>query len=121
MSASSPDRRRLLVASAFALLGGPSVFISACDSGSMAPTPSTPPPNREGSISLNHGHRAVITAAQIMAGGALQLEIMGESIHGHTLDLTADEVARIGRNQAVTVFSAAGWEDKHAHWVTFNG
>ena len=56
-----------------------------------------------------------------MAGGALQLEIMGESIHGHTLDLTADEVARIGRNQAVTALSAAGWEDKHAHWVTFNG
>jgi hypothetical protein len=63
----------------------------------------------------------VITAAQLMAGGALQLEIQGESIHGHTLDLTADEVARIRRNEAVTVLSAPGWEDKHAHWVTFNG
>jgi hypothetical protein len=117
----SPDRRRLLVSSAIALLGGPTVFISACDSGSTAPTPPTPPPDRLGSISLNHGHLAIITAAQVLAGGALQLEIQGESTtHGHALDLTADEVTRIRRNEAVTVLSAAGWEDKHAHWVTFN-
>jgi hypothetical protein len=113
--ASTRDRRRFL---AEVTLVGTSVVLSAC--GSDAPTVPAAPEGRVGTISLNHGHRAVITAAALQAGGALTLEIQGESIHGHALELTGDEVARIRRNEAVTVPSAPGWEDKHIHFVTFN-
>jgi hypothetical protein len=70
---------------------------------------------------VNHGHRAVVTAAQVAAGGAVRIEIQGESMHGHALDLSADDLARIRRGEVVTVLSAPGWEDKHDHRVTFGG
>jgi hypothetical protein len=95
------------------------VLVSACD-GSGQPAGPEPPADLVGTISLNHGHNAVITAAQLAAGGALKLEIQGASIHGHALELSADEVTRIRRGEVVSLLSAAGWEDKHDHRVTFN-
>ncbi len=73
-----------------------------------------------GTISLNHGHEAVVTAVQLAAGGGLRLEIQGASAHGHALDLTADDVVRIRRGETVSLLSAPGWEDKHDHRVVFN-
>jgi hypothetical protein len=104
--------------SAAALLGGATLLVSAC--ASEAPTTPETPEDEVGAIALTHGHRAVVTAAQLAAGGALRIEIKGESIHGHALDLLPDDLARIRRGEAVTVLSAPGWEDKHDHRVTFN-
>ena len=73
-----------------------------------------------GTISLNHGHEAIVTAARLTAGVGFTLEIQGSSGHGHALELSADEVARIRRGEVVSVLSAPGWEDKHDHRVTFN-
>jgi len=116
---STRDRRRFLAQGTLALVGT-GIVVSAC--GSDVPTVPAAPEGEVGTISLNHGHRAVITAAQLMTAGAMQLEIQGESTtHGHALDLTADEVARIRRGEVVTAPSAPGWEDKHIHFVTFNG
>lgn len=95
------------------------MLVSGCDGGKQ-PVGPEPPADRVGTISLNHGHTAVITVAQLVAGGALKLEIQGSSIHGHALELSADEVGRIRRGEIVSVLSAAGWEDKHDHRVTFN-
>jgi hypothetical protein len=113
------DRRRFLALSAAALVGGTGLAASACGS----PTPAGPagPEGESGSISLNHGHAATLTAAQLQAGTALVLEIQGASIHGHTVELTADDVARIRRGETVSLLSSAGWEDKHDHRVVFNG
>ncbi len=88
-------------------------------SGVTAPGPSTA--DNEGAVGTNHGHRAVITSAQLAAGGALLLEIAGQSTHGHTLTLTSDEVKKIRAGERVSQFSSDGFDDKHDHLVTFNG
>jgi hypothetical protein len=36
-------------------------------------------------ISANHGHSAVITGAQLTAGGAVELNIRGTATHAHTV------------------------------------
>ncbi len=77
-------------------------------------------PDKEGSVASNHGHRAIITAAQLQAGGALLLEIQGQSTQGHTLTLTAERVSRIRAGERVSQFSSDGFDDKHDHVVTFN-
>jgi hypothetical protein len=74
-----------------------------------------------GFISLNHGHEAIVTVARLASGVGFTLEIQGSSAHGHAVELTADDVVRIRRGEVVAILSAAGWEDKHDHWVTFNG
>jgi hypothetical protein len=113
------DRRLFVSLGAATVLGGASVLVSSCG-GNDQPAGPEPPADRVGTISLNHGHMAVITSAELNAGRALKLEIQGSSIHGHALELSADEVARIRRGEVVSVLSAAGWEDKHDHRVTFN-
>jgi hypothetical protein len=89
----------------------------ACHSAAML---SEVPRDAEGSITLNHGHRAVITAAQLAAGGGLTMDIRGDSTHSHFLTLTADEVRRIGAAERVSQHSSDGFDDKHDHVVTFN-
>ncbi|HEX9094084.1 MAG TPA: hypothetical protein VF902_08890, partial [Coriobacteriia bacterium] len=84
----SIGRRQFTVASAMAILSGVAITItSACGGSSSSPSaPSTPAPtptptpaaaDKAGVISDNHGHSAVITGAQLTAGGALSLDIRG--------------------------------------------
>src|SRR5688500_2840649 len=104
------DRRAFNVAWAYALLGGAAITVTGCGSDSpAAPTPSpsggpapAPAPtvtDKEGNVSDNHGHRAVITAAQLTAGGALELNIRDTGTHGHTISLTDTQVVSV-RNGA---------------------
>ncbi len=73
-------------------------------------------------IATNHGHVAVISGAQLLAGMGLRLDIRGlAQSHTHTVDLSAQQVAAIRDGQRVTVESSADYEDKHGHSVTFNG
>jgi hypothetical protein len=117
VSRAGSDRRRFLAGAA--VFVGSRVVTSGC---AGTPTASEPPPqDRVGTVSLNHGHEAIVTAARLGAAAGFTLEIQGSSAHGHALELTADDVARIQRGEMVSVLSAAGWEDKHDHRVTFNG
>ncbi len=124
------DRRQFTLAAALAALSGVVITISeaGCGSdyksptggtGTPSPTP-TPAPAQDkmGAVSNNHGHVAVITGAQLTAGGALQLNIQGTSSHQHTVDLTAGEVASIAANQQVS--KASSTDNSHSHTVTFN-
>jgi hypothetical protein len=118
-------RRHFTVQMALALLGGAAVTIGCGGGGSPsgpAPVPAPPDPGL-GTVSDNHGHLASITAAQLAAGGALRLDIMGGGPHPHTVDLSADEVARIRNRERVEKNSSETTDivlGTHSHIVWFN-
>jgi hypothetical protein len=117
------DRREFTLRSVMAVLSGVAISISGCGGGGggSPTTPNNPPPasgDRIGSISADHGHRAVITAAELSAANAVTLQIRGSSDHPHTLQLSAAEVASIAAGQRVG--KASSEDDFHTHTVTFN-
>jgi hypothetical protein len=114
-------RRKFAAESAWALLGAATVTLAGCGGGGAAANPaaaSAPPTDRVGSISSNHGHTAVIVAAQLVTGGALELDLRGTSAHGHTVSLSATEVASIRAGARVEKESSGS---PHTHTVVFNG
>ena len=123
-------RRRISVAAAMALLGGATVALTACGGGASPTAPPTPSPTPTpdasgcpanaacGAVSVDPAHAAVITEAQLAAGGALVLNIQGRQNHGHVVELTADEVVAIRNRQRVDKTSSRTLN--HEHSVTFN-
>lgn len=115
------DRREFAVEAALALLGGAAITISGCGGGGASSlTAATPPPpltDVAGQISSNHGHSAVITAAQLGAAGALDLDLRGTAGHTHMVSLTSAEVATIARRGMIQKESSGS---SHTHTVTFN-
>ncbi len=123
------DRREFAKEASLAFLSGVTVTVSACGggggsySGSGPTTSTTPPPagSEDGQISANHGHQAIITAAQLMAGGALQLDIAGTAGHSHIASLPAQAVQDIRDAKPVqTMTTITSAPDPHSHTVTFN-
>jgi hypothetical protein len=119
----SPERRAFTRQSILALFGGVTITMVACsDDGS----PAGPSPGNNtvtGAVLSNHGHTAVVTDAQVMAGNAVTLTIRGEATHPHTVELSAQEVAQIGNRQRVTKTSSIDNSPDaglHSHTVTFN-
>jgi hypothetical protein len=112
------DRREFTVASALALLSGIAVTVSGCGGSGSPAAPTTADGSRTGAISANHGHTAMVTAAQIGAAGALTLDIRGTSDHPHTVVLSAADLAAMGAGQRVSRVSSN--DDAHTHTVTFN-
>ena len=115
------DRRQFTLQAALLALSGVSVTISGCGGGGSNPGGSTPPPapgDKVGQISANHGHTAVITAAQLAAGGAVDLNIQGSSGHRHNVLLSGNEVVQVAGGTRVT--KASSNDDGHTHDVTFN-
>jgi hypothetical protein len=124
------SRRDFSVAAALAALSGVAITISsaACGGSSSAspspvPTPAaTPTPaasgDKTGTVSSNHGHTAVITAALLTAAGALKLDIKGTSDHPHTVELSAAEVTAIAGGTKTSKESST--DASHSHTVTFN-
>jgi hypothetical protein len=127
------DRRTFTLEAALAVLGGVTISISGCrGTGSPmiadpaplpTPTPTpTPTPlmDKTGVFLANHNfpHAAVITAAQLMAGDALRLDIRGASNHPHILDLSAEEIAAIANDRQISKVSSE--QQGHTHHVTFN-
>ena len=111
------ERREFTVAAALALLGGATITVSGCGGG-MNPTGSRGPVDVSGSISGNHGHTAVISAAQLMAGGAVHLDLTaGTDGHRHSVDLSADDVVRIRSGNSVSTESTE--TEAHRHMVSF--
>ncbi len=121
------DRRTFTLEAALAVLSGVAITISGCgDGGASSPTtPSPPAPtsppasgDRPGTISANHGHSAVITAARLAAGSAISLDIRGGADHPHTVELSAADIAAVAANQRVS--KASSTDFSHSHTVTFN-
>jgi hypothetical protein len=121
-----PKRRAISAGAALALLGFPLITISGCGGGGSPGGPTggggtTPPPSSGdavGSISANHGHAAVVSAADLQAGNALRLNIRGDAPHNHSVDLSAAEVVAIRDRQRVSKDSSV--QDAHEHTVIFN-
>lgn len=113
------NRRKFTVETAMLLLGGATIAISGCGGGATtSPTASTPPlADAAGTISSNHGHAAVVTAAQLGAGGSLDLDIRGTSSHTHVVSLNAADIANVRSGAQVQKESSAS---PHVHMVTFN-
>jgi hypothetical protein len=123
MSTRSLGRREFTLESALAVLGAAVITIAgeACG-GSSSPTgPSAQPPasgDREGVVSANHGHRAIIASAQLVAADAISLNIQGAATHNHVVTLTATQVAAIAGDQRISTDSTN--DQSHSHRVTFN-
>ena len=122
------DRREFTLAAALAALSGVVITISACG-GSYSPSSPTPTPNpaptptpaagdKTAVISANHGHVATITAAQLTAAGAVELDIRGSADHPHSVSLSASEITSISGGQRVSKPSTTN--SSHDHTVTFN-
>jgi hypothetical protein len=117
------DRREFTVAAMLAMLGGVSITISGCGKASSPVAPSIPsepaPPaaDKNGAISSNHGHVAVITGAQLTAASTLALNLQGTSSHNHVLELSGPELAQIREGRT---FSKECSGTSHTHVVTFN-
>jgi hypothetical protein len=110
-------RREFTLESALAILSAATITISCGDDNkpSNSPTPAT---DKNGTVSENHGHVAVITGAQLTSPTTIALNIQGTAPHNHTVDLTATEVSSIGAN--VRVAKVSSTDQFHSHTVTFN-
>jgi hypothetical protein len=141
------SRRRFTAASVMALLAGVSVTLSGCggggyggssaagggptgadgygpsgNSGQPSPSPSASPApggtDHAATISANHGHSAVVTAAEIDAGGAIVLDIQGSATHNHRVAISASDLMTIAAGGRVSHQSST--TESHDHTVTFN-
>jgi len=121
------DRREFALQAALLALSGVTITVSACGGGGGSPTTGTPPTtttppasnnDEVGTISANHGHVAVITAAKLAEGTAIDLDISGTAGHTHHVQLSGDEVVQIRGGTRVTKTSST--DDGHNHDVTFN-
>ena len=112
------DRRTFSLEAALAILSGVAITISGCGGGSTTPTPTPTPADKTGTISSNHGHVAIITAAKLTAGAAISLDIQGSAGHTHTVELSAADITNIAANRQVAHESTNN--SSHSHTVTFN-
>jgi hypothetical protein len=114
------SRRAFAVAWAHALLGGAAITLTGCGGDSSSPAAPRVPDfvDKVGVISNNHGHSATITAAQLTAGGALELDIQGNATHDHRVSLSSSEILDIRSGTRVTRTSTT--DEGHSHSVTFN-
>lgn len=116
-------RRTFIGAAAAALFAGVAIQITGCstddkdepDTGGAA----------SGTVFSNHPapHKAVITRAQLDAGGEITLDIQGSSDHPHSLMLNADQVAAIKAGEHAMTSSTSNASPggaSHAHVVMFN-
>ena len=114
------ERREFTVLSALALLGGATITVSGCGGGGGNPMsgPTTGDGSVSGAISANHGHAAMITAAELTSGGGMNLDIRGTADHTHTVALTGSQVVQIRGGSSVAKQSTD--TGGHSHMVTFD-
>ncbi len=106
------------------LLAGCVITITdACGSSNPSPTTPTPAPaDINGTISANHGHTALVTAAQITAANAVVLTIQGTAVHSHTVSLSQTDLQALKNRQALQKDSSSDPSNAfgvHLHPVTF--
>jgi hypothetical protein len=71
-----------------------------------------------GAIGANHGHIAVLSAADLAAAVGIVLQIRGQSDHPHTVTLSTADITAIAGGQRISRVSSN--DDAHSHSVTFN-
>lgn len=73
---------------------------------------------------MNHGHRAIITGAQLMAQEAIDVDIRGSSPHTHTVHLDGLDIETIIHGVELSFRSTPQSDptdfEPHTHMVTFN-
>jgi hypothetical protein len=123
-------RRQFTREASLAFLAGVTVVVTDCGGGGGGggggyepPTTGTPPAttpagSKTGQVSSNHGHQAVITAAELQAGGAVRIDIAYIAGHSHIVELPAQAVQEIRDGKPVRKESTT--TDAHSHMVTFN-
>ncbi len=118
-------RREFTAATVMAMLAGVVVTITAsgCGGGGSSPTspgsvPTVESGDKQGVISANHGHIAVIKSAQLTAGGAVTLQIQGTADHNHSVDFSTDDIHAIAGGTRISRDSSTN--QGHNHTVTFN-
>ena len=125
----SINRREFNQESLVALFSGVAITISGCGGGgggspaaptaaaNPTPTPTDTVSGRQGSISANHGHVAILTSTEFTATGGVMLNIQGQADHTHMLELTEAELDAIENGQTVSKITTTG--QAHNHTVTF--
>jgi hypothetical protein len=99
-----------------AIFAAATITIAGCGQADLGPSP--PPGDREGVVSDNHGHRAIVTAAQINSPNTVTVDMRFRATHNHTLMLTATELGLIAED--VRVVKTSSTTEGHNHTVTFN-
>ena len=101
-------------------------MVAAVARAAQQPNPdATSSGNVAGAVADNYPdpHVAVITAAELAAGGALTLDI-SNARHSHTVNLSGAEVTQIAAKSRVSAMSStnphSGGSEPHSHMVTFN-
>jgi hypothetical protein len=108
-------RREFTLESAMAILGAATITITGCGGYDVGPSP--PAGDHEGVVSANHGHRAIVTSAQLNSNNTVTVDMRYQATHNHTLTLSPPELAAIAENGRVVKTSST--EDGHSHTVTF--
>ena len=111
------SRRAFTVESVLAILATATITMTGCD-GEVDLGPSPPAGAREGVVSANHGHRAIVESAQLNSNSSITIDMRFQATHNHTLMLTPLELASISENGRVVKTSST--DDGHSHSVTFN-
>jgi putative copper export protein len=111
------SRRAFTVESVLAILATATITITGCGGG-IDLGPSAPAGSREGVVSNNHGHRAIVEAAQLSANSTVTIDMRFRATHNHTLVLTPLELASISENGHIVKISSS--DEGHNHTVTFN-
>jgi len=114
-------RREFTVEWVLAVLAGATITITGCGGDSNNSPGTNPSPqagDKEGVVSANHGHRAIVTAATLASPTTVTLDMRFQATHNHTLTLTAAEVTSIAGNARVQKDSSTDYG--HNHTVRFN-
>lgn len=114
------NRREFTLEAALAVLGGSTITILGCG-GYKSPSGPSGPVNVVGEVSANHGHIAVITGAQVNAGGGVDLNIQGSATHSHIVSVSAAQIASLKSGGRVSTESTTGDTNMHKHTVVFQG
>ena len=113
----SLTRREFTVRSAMLALSGVAITISSgCSDGPTEPTYT----DAVGTVASNHGHSAMVTAAQLSAAETIVLQIQGSSTHPHAVELTSADLRAIRRGERVSKESGLSPSGSHGHTITFN-
>jgi hypothetical protein len=111
------SRRAFTRESVLAILATAAITVSGCDSSSdLGPSP--PAGAREGVVSNNHDHRAIVESAQLNSNSTVTIDLRWRATHNHELVLTPLELAAISENGRVVKTSST--TEGHDHIVTFN-
>lgn len=117
-------RREFTLQAVLATLAGVTITVTGCGGGAYGGSPNSPgTPNvdgdQHGSIADNHGHVAVITSAQLVAGNAVVLDInvLGSATHTHRLELSASDIQQIALGRSLSKDSST--TEAHQHLVSF--